>query len=539
MSAIYKLLLLLLSFHIALRSPAQIDSVSDLKPEVRVAFVQKANESRKVQDYKSTLMYLDSILLFNPIDAPILLYKGDVLLQDKQFKQAVNVYKSLLPLNYQPTTTTINYSYALFMNHKPSKALLYARKAWQNDTASLSATVNYFNAMLWNAKTVEAEAFLLTISQKLESATLLVLQARLQTTGGNFEKGLEYYEFLFQKHPNKYYIIEYAEVLLGKKQVSKARALIKAGEGYLSDADLGYLTQKCDATIPSTAGWETDYFKDLASNERIENHFQWMDGNDKTYRLGIEAGQTRINSSDKSSVNVLSGALIIKEKWGMRLTGSTELKYQQATFNSGNRFEAITGRQEIKFTPHDHRMFALYAQSDLMNFTVSLLGNRIRNNSLGYRTNLMINNRNGFYSEADVSRMSDNNQRNLVFASLYHIFRTDPTLKVGLNGSYLNFSDNKTTLYFAPDRFLNTELFADFLTPLHETAKYYLKAQAALGIQKIENNNWQQGFRFQTEIGTRIKRLDCSLKYQTSNVASTTALGYKFNWVTVNLKYKW
>ncbi len=536
----YKLLLLLsFSLIITLRSPAQVVPETKLQPEVREYFVQKANESRRVQDYKSTIAYLDSILFYNPIDAPILLFKGDVLLQDKKFKEASAVYDMLLPLDYLRTTTLVNYSYALFMNHKPNLALQYAHGAWQSDSANLNATVNYFNALLWNGKTARASAFLSSIRPKLDNATLLVLQARLHTTGGNYTKGLEYYDFLFQSEPNKHYIIEYVEVLLAKKQVSKARAIIEISERYLSETDIIYLRKKCEATIPSTIGLTSDYFKDVASNKRVETHFQWMEGQDKTYRFGLNAGQTRISSSDQSWVNVMSGSMLMEEKWGLSFSGSTELKYQQIAVNSGRRFQALTGSQEIKYTPHDHLMFGVYAKSELMNFTVSLLGSRIRNNVLGYKTNVMINNRNGFYSEGDISRMSDKNQRNLIFTSLYHIFRTEPTIKAGLNASYLSFTKNNVSLYFAPETFINSELFIDYLTPLNETSKYYLKTQAALGVQKIEKNKWQQGFRYQAEIGSHLKRFDCSLRYQASNVASSTALGYKFSWFTFNVNYKW
>ena len=191
-------------------------------------------------------------------------------------------------------------------------------------------------------------------------------------------------------------------------------------------------------------------------------------------------------------------------------------------------------------------MFSTYLQSELLNFTVALLDNKIRTNMLGYKTNLMFSNRDSFYSEGDISKMSDGNQRNLVFASIYHIFRTEPTVKAGFNASYLHFAESSPILYFAPDRFTNTEIFVDFLTPMHETSKYFLKAQAALGAQKIEANDWQQGYRFQAEAGSHLQHLDYSIKYQTSNVQSNAGVGvtnavggYRFNWFTFNLTYKW
>jgi hypothetical protein len=58
-------------------------------------------------------------------------------------------------------------------------------------------------------------------------------------------------------------------------------------------------------------------------------------------------------------------------------------------------------------------------------------------------------------------------------------------------------------------------------------------------MQKIEQQKWDPAFRFQTELGLRLNRFETALKYQTSNIASTTGTGYKFNWFTARVAWRW
>jgi len=132
---------------------AQTDSVGSLSAEKRESYIQNATHYRMEENYGQAIQQLDSILSVNPVDGQILLFRGDLMLQSRRFSEAVSTYQKLLPLKYEPTVSQINLSYALFMNHKPAKALTVARSAWKGNPKNSSAVVNYFNAMLWNRDT--------------------------------------------------------------------------------------------------------------------------------------------------------------------------------------------------------------------------------------------------------------------------------------------------------------------------------------------------------------------------------------------------
>jgi hypothetical protein len=135
--------------------------------------------------------------------------------------------------------------------------------------------------------------------------------------------------------------------------------------------------------------------------------------------------------------------------------------------------------------------------------------------------------------------LSDKNQKVQFFGSLYHLFSTSPLLKGGINVSALHFKDNTITTYFSPDKYLSSEVFVDYKAQVPGVAGLLFSTQAAAGLQQIEARGWDTAFRFQAELNYTWRRLQSSLKYQTSNVAAGTGTGYKFNWFTFKLIWSW
>ncbi|HEX4957770.1 MAG TPA: tetratricopeptide repeat protein [Lacibacter sp.] len=510
-----------------------------LTVEQREQWIQRAVELRKQENYSGAASQLDSILQQNAVDAPILLFKGDLLLQAKRFADAAITYKQLLPLNFEPTITQINLSYALFMHHQPAKALVYAKNAWLQNKTNSNAVVNYFNALLWNSKTNEAAFFLRKQDSLLTPAQQLVLKARHYTTSGNYNEGLRYYDSLIKLYPDKYYVQEYAEVLLGKKEIQQSVAIMQKSKDLFSSNEYNAYQQKIKATQQQTVGTEMIYFKDVAKNVRLENSIWWQQSEERKYRLRLSAGQAVYTSESNEKTTVQFTHLHMDERWNRAWSGETDLHLQLIQTSTGINYTGLTGQQTIKYQPKDRRMFGVYYSTDILNYTASLLGKNIRSNNLGYITHIMLNGKTGFYSQGSAGLLTDKNRRYQFFGSLYHLVRTEPTVKAGINLSALHFADSSIKNYFSPNRYLNTEIFADFSTPLPVLSKFYLQFQAAAGMQKIEKNNWEPAFRMQSEVGIRVKKIETALKYQTSNVASANGTGYSFNWFTARFVWKW
>ncbi|WP_296705190.1 DUF4184 family protein, partial [Algoriphagus sp.] len=506
-----------------------------LDPVKREQFIQKASELRSEENYAGAISQLDSILINNPEDAQILLFKGDLCLQNQDFSQAVEVFNKLIPLDYESTIVKINLSYALFMGKKPSKALEAAYNAWNQDQENKSATVNYFNAMLWNIKTKEAENYLSENIDLVDPDQALVMKARLYTTAGNYSYGLAYYDTLVQKFPKAPYIQEYAEVLIGKKQWKKSELLISTYESELSQSQIQKLKGLIADRSVQTAGIQIGYFADVAKNTRTEQSVFWQNQRSAPLQLGFSAGASQVKAPEGqlTKSKFLTGAAAVN--WSQAWQSSAEVVLQQVSPDTEESFMGVTGKFETKFQPNDRRMFGLTYSSDLLNFTADLLGKNIRSQNLGYLTHIMFGGKTGFYSQGSFGMLNDQNKRIQFFGSVYRVLRTEPTLKTGINFSALSYSDSETTLYFAPDRFLSTEVFVDYSTPMPLVSKIALKFQGAAGFQQIENQNWDPSFRVQAELNYRLNGFDFGLNGQFSNVAAASGTGYKFQYFTLKV----
>ncbi|NND07779.1 MAG: hypothetical protein HKN87_15490 [Saprospiraceae bacterium] len=507
--------------------------------EIREGFIQKALQLREAGNFSAAIDQLDSILSAQGNDAPTLLLKGDLLAQDYQFDEAVNTYQDLLALDYEKTITQINLSYALFMNHKPSQALPYARGAWQRDTTNAGAIVNYFNALLWNLETRKAAAFLSNYGAGLEPDRLLVMQARLYTTSGNYQGGLKYYDSLASNYPNKYYIREYIEVLLAKKEIRQSANLLEHSRQYFTSNECHTIEQKIQAARMQNVGTSFSYFKDVAKNFRIEKSAWWLQSQDRAYRFGVRTGSSTLFSSQQSNSRTLYAGLTISEKWSSAWSGQTDISLQRISSQENQIFTTVTGKQSLEFRPNDRRTFGLSFSSDILDFTSTLLGKNIRSNNVGYLTHIMLNGKIGMYSQGSWGTISDGNEKLQFFGSLYHLFSSQPLLKAGINFSALHFSEDKIISYFSPNQFLSTELFGDYRTAQLGSSRLYLNTQAAVGMQRIEGREWEPTLRLEAELNFQINRFESSLKYSTSNVASRAGTGYKYQRLTYKLIWKW
>ena len=518
---------------------AQSDSLFTLSPAQREGYIQKANALRAAEDYAGTIKMLDTILMANPLDAPMLLYKGDVLLQNKKFKEAATTIKKILPLNYKNTAAKINLSYALFMHHRPQNALQYAKEAWTQEPENNNAIVNYFNAMLWNVKTKEAKTFLQAQFDSLKPDQQLVLLARLNMTRGDFNKGFVFYDSLVNTSNSKYYVQENAEVLLGKGEIKKSYASMQANWKLFSVNDSLAYMEKYNAATVHRAGTELVYFKDIAKNIRQEASLFWQEGGTNRIKFGARMGTSKFSVDGEQVSNLTYGQVSSRQRWNSNWSGESEVTIQNIRADSNLTFQAIIGRQAIKYQPHDRRMLTLYYNAEVLNYTSTLLSSNIRAHNIGAITHLLITARTGIYSQGSYAFIGDGNRRTQWFGSIYQLLRTDPTIKVGWNNSYLHFSDNTITNYFSPNRYLSTEIFAELQYKKPEWKNFFFNTQGAIGKQQIEKNDWENAYRYEGELGFNRKHADYSIKYRTSNVAFNTGTGYQFDWFTFQFVYKW
>ncbi|MCH7402277.1 DUF4184 family protein [Belliella kenyensis] len=531
------LVILLFIFSLSLQSLA-LQAIDVIDPSDREAIIQHAIQLRTEERFADAIEALDKILSINPSDAQILLFKGDLCLQNKDFNRAVETYDALIPLNFEATVTRINKSYALFMSKKPKKALSVAHEAWEADTLHQGAIVNFFNAMLWNSKTNDASEFLNKNVGKLNHDQYLVMNARLATSAGNYKKGLTYYDSLTQTFPVSHYILEYGEVLVGKKRWKEIQNLLDAKGEDLTDSQKVKLEGLINQAGMQTAGLQFGYFGDIGGNTRLEQSIFWENEITEPIQIGLRAGTSQVYSMENQKTNLSFFSGNTAYKWSPEIETRGEITFQQISPQNGEAFRGVTGRLATNYQPNDRRMVGLFYQSDILNFTAELLDKNIRSQDVGYVTHIMLDGRTGIFSQGSVGKFNDKNSRVQFFGSIYRLLRTEPTLKSGLNFSGLSFKDSETNLYFAPNQFLSSELFIDYSTPMPLVSKVALQIQLAGGLQKIEQLAWDPTFRGQVQFNYNVSGFDLGLKVQLSDVAGSSGTGYRFHYTTFRLSKK-
>jgi len=536
------------------------EKLDPLKPEIRENYIQKAAELRKQEKYNEAIGKIDSILLKNPKDAPMLLFKGDMLLQAHRFPDAAEDYRKIIPLNYQKTICQINLSYAEFMSHKTGNALKDAKAAWIGNPTNVNATINYFNAQLWNIKVKEAAAFLDKQKDSLSKAQLLVLKARLFTTAGDYRKGLSYYAQLVRSYPDKNYIMEYSEVLLGKKEWKPSYDTVLRHRKDFTPSEYNGFMDKYKGLKRQLVGTEWVYFKDGGENSRVSSSAWWQDHDGKVYRAGLRAGISEYSSPngnttgkrfDNTFSNFIHGE--ITERWNLAWSGKSEADLQNIHSDTDPSFTGLTWKQTVQYQPHDRRMIGAYLSSQFIDWTATILSRRIRVNTLGYITHILVSGHTGIYSQGGIGFLSDtsHNKSYQFFGSIYHLFRTEPTLKVGLNLTLVHYSNphdlqlsslvtTDKSLDYAPSFYRSLEVFGDYSTALPNLSKFYLKLQGGAGIQKFDSQGLTTNHRASVELGTHLNHWDAYIRYQNSNASSLPGVvGYQFNWLVGGLVYKW
>ena len=506
--------------------------------EAREGFIQKASEFRKNGNYSSAIVTLDSILAINDQDAGILLFKGDLQLQNRQFGHAVATYKKLLPLNFEKTITQINLSYALFMNQKPVKALQFAKAAWQENNTNVNANINYFNALLWNAKTKEAKKFL-EKNQILSAEKVQLLKARLAVASGNYKSGIEMFHNLVKDNPSKEVAQEYIEVLIGKSQNSIADTILAHNNSLFSTQEKHEFDNKVKANKMQMMGSEFIFFQDIGKNQRIENNSYWQQSPDKKVSFRINAGTSKISDILNNSTSVSFAQIAAVTKFNMAFTAHSRINFQTINPSNSKGFFGVNASQLLQYQPNDRRMVAAQYSTEILNYTAGLLASNIRIHQSTLITHLMVSGKSGFYAQNSYGMISDNNKMNQFFGSFYHVLKNKPLLKMGVSMMTMQYKKDEGANYFSPKNYSNAETFFNYRSNVTKTSPWYIDVQAGASLQNINNTGWMPAGRLQTELGVQNKKWDAAIKYQTSTVAGVTGTGYSYNLMSVRIQYKW
>jgi hypothetical protein len=173
-------------------------------------------------------------------------------------------------------------------------------------------------------------------------------------------------------------------------------------------------------------------------------------------------------------------------------------------------------------------------------FNADLLDRELIQNNFYANYNLGTNFNLGWYTQYIFTAQNDENQRNLLFTSLYYNILSKPILKAGLNYQFITFKDQVPTIYFSPEKFNAVEVFVNVVKDEISTKPktWFYNATFALGQQYIEDDPKQGTYRLQANGGYKVNdRFLVSLFGIHSNIASATAAGFEYSEIGVRLKW--
>lgn len=491
---------------------------------------------RENKDYNSAIALLDSLMPQLQDKAGMMLLKGDMLLQATRFKDAAVVYENQFEETPFRKNVLINWSYATFMGGNAKKALDIAHKAYLENQSDGGAIVNYFNALLWNAKAGKASMFFADNHQHLSQEQSSILLARLYTTKGDFKEGLKLYGELCDTIHNIHYINEFTSVMNSKRFWHASETAIKSYKSYLNDADYQQLKSGLSPAYQNHAGLETDFVKDSGGNLRFSTLALYRTPDIKKWPLAFALGQEKYYSPLSTTTAAYNFRVLSEKSWSLAFKTRMEAAFNAIKPSEQADFNIYTGRIAMVYQPHDRRMISLYALRDYLNFTEEITSTKISRQQYGYESHVMFGPRMGVFSYGNMAFFSDQNQKTDVFVSLYGVANKKPIIKTGLNFNYVSFKI-PTILYFSPSSYQNGSLFVDVEDKLSAKFPLHYLVQAGFGYQIIETADLQPTFRLSVELKSTYKNFAFRVSAGGSNVMSAIGTGYTYSQYKLAVDY--
>ncbi|MGB5386910.1 MAG: cellulose synthase subunit BcsC-related outer membrane protein, partial [Eudoraea sp.] len=247
--------------------------------------------------------------------------------------------------------------------------------------------------------------------------------------------------------------------------------------------------------------------------------------------------QYRITENTITSKKALSHIVLAGATY--KLLPKTNLKavmgFNNASFDTSTYTQPILDLR-LQLEPLRLQNAELGYQREVQNFNADLIEREIVMNHFGLNYNLNTTFNLGWYTQIMHTRQSDDNNRNLVFTSLYYNVFKKPAFKVGVNYQYMSFAEQVPDIYFSPDQYQAIEVFADLRGSFSEKSTYLLNC--ATGLQKVEDDPQSVVFRLEAGLNQQIsKRVIGSIYGKYSNIASATATGFNFTEIGGRLKW--
>lgn len=486
-------------------------------------------------NYKSAILLHNLILSEDSLDTDGLLNRATALIASKQYEKAKNDYNKLLQIQKKEVESYLGLSRIANLEKDKKESLIIAKKAVASadSSDSIKATVGLIDA--YGSLKDFKSAF-----SKIDSLwniypnnpTLISAYGRMNIWSKGFQKATDYYKDLLKLKPDSYdgnlgYADAHHAMSLDKTAFEYVR---KTLEHYPGQVDaLNFLERLHLSHDPSIS---SHVFSSLDNGGNISTNYNFVGTFDphpnwRTYlSYYSRKAENKIAGVDNVEVEKVDnyGAGVSYQINGWLNIGG---KYH---FLFSENYKRKLGEINATIRAGKFQNIELLYKEEVQNFNADLIKRNLKLSNFQVNYNLSLPSRIGLYSQLIHTQISDGNQRNLAFVSLYYDILTVPSLKAGFNYSIFGFQQQLPEVYFSPDVFKGYELFVASENVNLPNAKWIYQATFATGLQKISSEDSQGIYRFDIKAGRKFgSRFYLMGYFMKSNSAASSVQGFTYN----------
>ncbi len=508
-----------------------------------------ADQLHKDQQSDKAFFYLNKNLNDFKSDKESLLLQANIYLSQKKYDAATNSFIEIASSKNDSIIALNGLSLIAHLKKKNKKSLAIAVNALQktseidNKNLIKQTEERYVQSLIWNKKFQIAEEKIKelyhTYSKKI---WIHSLTATLEMYKGNTSKSISYYKEILVEDLNSFDAnIGIANAFFAGNQYQDAHSAIrKTLNLFPNQKDAVSLKQKLALKFTPHVEEKFNYSFDSGNNTSCKSN-TFIE-----YPLSTKLSLTsdfKIQEAQNSNTRIKTGIInfngginyqflpkfTLVSSFGINAVNSESVNYNQ-----------FSTHLILKMSPFNLHTTEIGFSKLLESFNADLLNRRIVNDNYFINYNISTNFNLGWFTQYYFTQLRDDNQRNLLFTSLYYSFLSTPALKGGFNYQFITFNQQFSDIYFSPEKFYTTEIFVELLKDENNTKpkNWFYTINASTGFQSIEKNSKQFTYRVQSKLGYKFSnRLVINLFSQHTNIASATVTGFAYTNIGVHLQW--
>ena len=510
-----------------------------------------SSDYRNKLSYDTSMMHLDTILSNHPNDKEALLNKAvNYLWMDKPHK-ANKIYQEITDKNIEPLEGNIGLSYTNVLLHQKTQARNYAEIAMliaENPNISegnkIRAGVNMVNALGFDRKYSQAHDMIDTLMLEYGSdhKDLILARGRMYVWDNETEKGLKYYNFLDSTFTPSFEVkMGLAEAMRGEKKYKEAVAYIdEALKIVPNQPDALRLREVVKDEYRPRLTLDYMSAQDVGDNFAYVSQVKFEVGDNGRFRSFIHFTNRRLEQvSDANTAQINSLTIGTNFQANKKLRFFAHMTPFRSTDGDGTTIgEEILLNVGLQYEINKIQTAGYSFSQEIHNYNADLLRANITMSHHKLFYHIRTPYRIGLYTQIISTTQTDDNLRNLLYASLYYNLAEIPYIKFGVNYNVMTHRDQYPNLYFSPDYFQNIEGFVNINNIERRKNKIIYDLTIALGEQTTRESPSEFTRRIDAKLGYRFNESSYILGYyRHSNASQTTVTGFSYTAVGVQAVY--